>query len=132
MHAYTLIFVTQLLLLTLYTKQNKFQFTLGIGVIIICTVIGLSLVGAYFMGMFSVLLTVAAWLLEPWYIIYDTHCQLTGQHRYRVGPQEYLFAATNIYADIPKSCWLILKSVVLGPFIMLVKIMRHCRTRQVC
>ena len=34
------------------------------------------------------------------YIIYDTQIMLGGNHKYSLSPEEYIFAALNLYLDI--------------------------------
>ena len=34
------------------------------------------------------------------YIIYDTQVMLGGNHKYSLSPEEYIFAALNLYLDI--------------------------------
>lgn len=34
------------------------------------------------------------------YLIYDTQLMMGGDHKYSISPEEYVFAALNIYIDI--------------------------------
>ena len=34
------------------------------------------------------------------YIIYDTQLMLGGKHKYSLSPEEYIFAALNLYLDV--------------------------------
>lgn len=34
------------------------------------------------------------------YLIYDTQLMLGGKHKYSISPEEYIFAALNLYLDI--------------------------------
>jgi FtsH-binding integral membrane protein len=34
------------------------------------------------------------------YIVYDTQLMMGGNHKYSLSPEEYIFAALNIYLDI--------------------------------
>ena len=34
------------------------------------------------------------------YIIYDTQIMLGGNHKYSISPEEYIFAALNLYIDV--------------------------------
>ena len=34
------------------------------------------------------------------YLIYDTQPMLGGKHKYALSPEEYIFAALNIYLDV--------------------------------
>ena len=42
-------------------------------------------------------------------IVYDTQLMMGGRHKYALDPEEYVFAALNIYVDI-----VILFTLVLG------------------
>ncbi|XP_030560328.1 protein lifeguard 1, partial [Drosophila novamexicana] len=132
LHAYPLIVITELLAVALYTKQDRLKCSHGVGVIIIFLVFGLFLVLAYFLGMLFKLLGLFGCTLEAWYIIYDTHLMLCGHHGYDVKPQEYVFAAVNIHADVPKFLWILIRHLVLGPFVMFIELIRNCRTSGIC
>ena len=34
------------------------------------------------------------------YIVFDTQMMLGGKHKYSISPEEYIFAALNLYLDI--------------------------------
>lgn len=34
------------------------------------------------------------------YLIYDTQMMMGGKHKYSISPEEYIFAALNLYLDI--------------------------------
>ena len=34
------------------------------------------------------------------YIVYDTQLMMGGKHKYALSPEEYIFAALNLYLDI--------------------------------
>ena len=34
------------------------------------------------------------------YLIYDTQIMMGGKHKYALSPEEYIFAALNLYLDI--------------------------------
>ncbi|KAL4616915.1 protein lifeguard 1-like [Arapaima gigas] len=34
------------------------------------------------------------------YLVIDTQLMLGGKHRYSISPEEYIFAALNLYVDI--------------------------------
>lgn len=34
------------------------------------------------------------------YLIYDTQLMMGGKHKYALDPEEYIFAALNIYLDV--------------------------------
>ena len=39
-------------------------------------------------------------LIFSLYIVYDTQLMMGGKHKYALSPEEYIFAALNIYLDI--------------------------------
>ncbi|XP_026481692.1 protein lifeguard 1 [Ctenocephalides felis] len=39
-------------------------------------------------------------LLFAFYIVYDTQLMIGGEHKYQISPEEYIFAALNLYLDI--------------------------------
>lgn len=39
-------------------------------------------------------------LLFSFYLVYDTQLMLGGKHKYSISPEEYIFAALNLYLDI--------------------------------
>ena len=34
------------------------------------------------------------------YLVYDTQLMMGGKHKYSLSPEEYIFAALNIYLDV--------------------------------
>jgi len=41
------------------------------------------------------------WLLCVFeYLVFDTQLMLGGKHKYALSPEEYIFAALNLYLDI--------------------------------
>ncbi len=39
-------------------------------------------------------------LLFSVYLVYDTQLMMGGKHKYSISPEEYVFAALNLYLDI--------------------------------
>ncbi|KAI8425994.1 hypothetical protein MSG28_004973 [Choristoneura fumiferana] len=39
-------------------------------------------------------------LLFSMYLVYDTQLMMGGKHKYSISPEEYIFAALNLYLDI--------------------------------
>lgn len=39
-------------------------------------------------------------LLFSFYLVYDTQLMMGGKHKYALSPEEYIFAALNLYLDI--------------------------------
>ncbi len=40
------------------------------------------------------------YLLLFQYLVFDTQLMLGGKHKYTISPEEYIFAALNLYLDI--------------------------------
>ena len=43
---------------------------------------------------------IAGALIFSCYLVYDTQLMMGGTHAYSLSPEEYIFAALNIYLDI--------------------------------
>lgn len=39
-------------------------------------------------------------LIFSLYLVYDTQLMMGGKHKYSISPEEYIFAALNLYLDI--------------------------------
>jgi len=53
-------------------------------------------------------------LIFSLYIIYDTQMMMGGKHKYSLSPEEYIFAALNIYLDVVQLFMYILMLVGIG------------------
>jgi len=90
--------------LTIFAFQTKIDFTVCGGML--CAVL-MIFVLAGFLLMF---LPKTKWtmigfgsvgaLIFSLYIVYDTQLMMGGKHKYSLSPEEYIFAALNIYLDI--------------------------------
>ncbi|XP_033246048.1 protein lifeguard 1 [Drosophila miranda] len=91
------------LALTLFAMQTKYDFTMMGGLLITLLVILLifGLVAVFVGGSMLTLIyaSVSAFLFSM-YLIYDTQLMMGGGHRYSISPEEYIFAALNLYLDI--------------------------------
>jgi len=59
------------------------------------------LVAMFFPGKTIILIYASAGaFLFSLYLIYDTQMMIGGNHKYSISPEEYIFAALNIYMDI--------------------------------
>lgn len=90
--------------LTLFAFQTKIDFT-GCGVYLFIGLICLMLFGIILMFIPSNDYThkICAGLgvtLFAFYLVYDTQLMLGGSHKYSISPEEYIFAALNLYLDI--------------------------------
>ncbi len=50
-------------------------------------------------------------LIFSMYIVYDTQLMLGGKHKYSISPEEYIFAALNLYLDVVNLFMFILQIV---------------------
>ena len=50
-------------------------------------------------------------LIFSLYIVYDTQLMIGGKHSYALSPEEYIFAALNLYLDIVQLFLFILRIV---------------------
>ncbi|XP_017766172.1 PREDICTED: protein lifeguard 1 isoform X2 [Eufriesea mexicana] len=91
------------LALTLFAFQTKFDFT-GLNSILFVALIVLVLFGiiaALWPGkIITVVYASLGALLFSIYLIYDTQMMMGGSHKYAISPEEYIFAALNLYIDI--------------------------------
>ncbi|BFG03487.1 protein lifeguard 1 [Drosophila madeirensis] len=91
------------LALTLFALQTKYDFTMMGGILIACMVVFLIFgIVAMFMKGKIITLVYASFgaLLFSVYLIYDTQLMMGGDHKYSISPEEYIFAALNLYLDI--------------------------------
>ncbi|CAH2090801.1 unnamed protein product [Euphydryas editha] len=91
------------LALTLFAFQTRWDFTV-MGGVLLCATVVLLLFGivAIFVPGKTVTLVYASLgaLLFSFYLIYDTQLMMGGKHKYTLSPEEYVFAALNLYLDI--------------------------------
>ncbi|OXU26271.1 hypothetical protein TSAR_002467 [Trichomalopsis sarcophagae] len=89
--------------LTLFSFQTKIDFT-GAGTYLFIAALCLMLFGfiAIFWHGRTVILVYSCLgaLLFSFYLVYDTQLMLGGKHKYSLSPEEYIFAALNLYLDI--------------------------------
>lgn len=90
--------------LTLFAFQTKWDFTACGGML--CAI----LVIFIFAGIIMAILPQNRWamigygsagaLIFSLYLVYDTQLMLGGKHKYSLSPEEYVFAALNLYLDV--------------------------------
>ncbi|GAB0094558.1 protein lifeguard 1 [Sergentomyia squamirostris] len=89
--------------LTLFAFQTRWDFTVMGGVLFVAVII-LMLFGiiAIFVPGKTMTLIYASLgaLIFSVYLIYDTQLMMGGKHKYSISPEEYIFAALNLYLDI--------------------------------
>ncbi|XP_028169421.1 protein lifeguard 1 [Ostrinia furnacalis] len=92
------------LALTLFAFQTKWDFTTMGGVLLCATVVFLlfGLIAIFFREVKILHLVYASVgaLLFSFYLVYDTQLMMGGKHKYTISPEEYIFAALNLYLDI--------------------------------
>ncbi|KAI8120411.1 Protein lifeguard 1 [Lucilia cuprina] len=89
--------------LTLFAMQTKWDFTVMGGFLLVVLV--MFLIFSLFMFFFQTHVMKLIYcslgvLIFSLYLLYDTQLMLGGKHQYSVSPDEYVFAALNLYLDI--------------------------------
>ncbi|XP_075165033.1 protein lifeguard 2-like [Haematobia irritans] len=91
------------LALTIFAMQTKYDFTVC-GGMLLAAMICLLLFGivAMFWRTYIVRTIYAGVgaLLACMFLIYDTQIMMGGEHKYSISPEEYIFAALNLYMDV--------------------------------
>lgn len=92
------------LALTVFAMQTKIDFTAWGGALL-CVLVVFVLVGfvaAFFPQTRTVRLVYAGVgaIIFSLYIVFDTQMMIGGNHKYSLDPEEYVFAALNLYLDI--------------------------------
>ncbi|KAM7348626.1 protein lifeguard 1-like [Cochliomyia hominivorax] len=91
------------LALSLYALQTKYDFTMMGGILLMSLVIFLIFsLFTIFIPLRPIFLLYSSMgvVVFSVYMIYDTQLMLGGRHKYTVQPEEYVFAALNLYLDI--------------------------------
>merc|ERR1719483_181379 len=90
--------------LTVFAFQTKIDFTVLGGILftflLILIIAGIVMAILPFSRWSMIGYASAGALLFSFYIIYDTQMMMGGKHKYSVSPEEYIFAALNLYLDI--------------------------------
>jgi len=90
--------------LTLFSFQTKIDFT-GCGVylfVILLIFMIFSLIAGFFpqTRTFRLVMAIIGTIIFSFYLIYDTQLMIGGKHKYSISPEEYVFAALNLFVDI--------------------------------
>lgn len=91
------------LALTIFAFQTKVDFTMMGGVLFVCVIVLFifGIVMMFFHGKVMTLIYASLGaILFSVYLIYDTQLMIGGNHKYSISPEEYVFAALNIYLDV--------------------------------
>ncbi|XP_043642947.1 protein lifeguard 1 isoform X1 [Drosophila teissieri] len=89
--------------LTLFALQTKYDFTMCGGVLVACLVVFIifGIIAIFIPGkVIGLVYASLGALLFSVYLVYDTQLMLGGNHKYSISPEEYIFAALNLYLDI--------------------------------
>ncbi|EFX64759.1 hypothetical protein DAPPUDRAFT_265831 [Daphnia pulex] len=91
------------LALTIFAMQTKWDFTACGGILFVCVIV------LFIFGIVAICIpgkvirlvyaSLGA-LLFSVYLVFDTQMMLGGNHKYSISPEEYIFAALNLYLDI--------------------------------
>ncbi|XP_047993152.1 protein lifeguard 1-like isoform X1 [Leguminivora glycinivorella] len=91
------------LALTLFAFQTKWDFTM-MGGFLVCATVALLILGICAIFIRSNILQLVygciGALIFCMYLVYDTQLMMGGKHKYSISPEEYIFAALNLYLDI--------------------------------
>lgn len=89
--------------LTLFAFQTKWDFTVMGGVLFVAVIILMvfGIVAIFIPGktISLVYASLGAFIFSI-YLVYDTQMMMGGKHKYSISPEEYIFAALNLYLDI--------------------------------
>ncbi|KAI9556274.1 hypothetical protein GHT06_018848 [Daphnia sinensis] len=91
------------LALTLFSLQTKWDFTAMGGILLTLVVVLLiaGIVAIFVPGKITHLIYASLGaLIFSAYLVFDTQLMLGGKHKYSISPEEYIFAALNLYLDI--------------------------------
>lgn len=91
------------LALTIFSFQTKYDFT-GMGIYLFVALVVFFFFGLLMMffpskGVQLAYSCIGA-LLFSFYLVYDTQIMIGGKHEFSVSPEEYIFAALNLYLDV--------------------------------
>ncbi|XP_071544115.1 protein lifeguard 1-like [Panulirus ornatus] len=91
------------LALTVFAFQTKWDFTLKGGMLYVFLI--MLIIFGIFGGIFhnqvlNILYACIGALIFSAYIVFDTQLMLGGNHKLTISPEEYVFAALNLYLDV--------------------------------
>uniref|UniRef100_A0A1B6D3N7 Uncharacterized protein n=1 Tax=Clastoptera arizonana TaxID=38151 RepID=A0A1B6D3N7_9HEMI len=89
--------------LTIFAFQTKIDFTMMGGILFVAVLIlfVFGILTMFFNGpLIKLIYGCVGALIFSVYIIYDTQLMMGGDHKYSISPEEYVFAALNLYMDI--------------------------------
>lgn len=89
--------------LTIFAFQTKWDFTMLNGILFVAAIVLLlfGIIAMIFPGKVIILIySSLGALIFSVYLVYDTQLMMGGKHKYSISPEEYIFAALNLYLDI--------------------------------
>lgn len=89
--------------LTLFAMQTKWDFTVMGGFLLVILMIFLFFGFMMFFlhsHVMKLIYCSVGVLIFSLYLLYDTQLMLGGKHQYSISPDEYVFAALNLYVDV--------------------------------
>ncbi|XP_078273762.1 protein lifeguard 1 [Rhinoraja longicauda] len=103
--------------LTIFALQSKWDLTKGRGMLLVLLLVLLSfgilcaIIQSYWL---QIVYASIGTLIFSVYLVIDIQLMLGGKHRYSLNPEEYIFAALNLYLDIVNLFLFILQLVGLS------------------
>ncbi|XP_013395377.1 protein lifeguard 1 isoform X4 [Lingula anatina] len=91
------------LALTIFAFQTKIDFTMcsGLLFVLLIVLILFGLMCAIFRNHYAYIAYASLGaLIFSFYIVFDTQLMIGGKHQYSLSPEEYIFAALNLYLDV--------------------------------
>ena len=90
--------------ITLFSLQSKWDFTIVAG-LMVCMGMMLPVIGLCFLifqeeDWIQILYGSIGAIVFAGYLVLDTQFMVGGKHKYALSPEEYIFAALNLYLDI--------------------------------
>lgn len=102
--------------LTIFAFQTRWDFTMmgGILFVFLIVLICFGLLCAIIRNRYATLAYASLGaLIFAAYLVFDTQLMMGGKHKYSISPEEYIFAALNLYLDII-NLFLFILSIVQG------------------
>ncbi|XP_028837109.1 protein lifeguard 1 isoform X2 [Denticeps clupeoides] len=102
--------------LSVFAMQTKWDFTAARGVMwVICwTLFSFAILCAILRSQYAYIAYASiGTLVFSIYLVMDTQMMLGGKHRYSISPEEYIFAALNLYLDVVTLFLLLLQLIGL-------------------
>ncbi|ESO86167.1 hypothetical protein LOTGIDRAFT_220842 [Lottia gigantea] len=89
--------------LTIFAFQTKWDFTMWGGILFVFLIVlfCFGILALIFQNkIVNMVYSCLGALLFSFYLVFDTQLMLGGKHKYSLSPEEYIFAALNLYLDV--------------------------------